>query len=131
MCCELVTDVAMQNRTMKVSRMLARVSSQFAVGQVLHHNCRCFHVSLVRHFTKASHLHNVSSEHNGDIRVRFAPSPTGQLHLGGLRTALYNFLFAQSHNGTFILRVEDTDQVISVHFCCISFLWFCQGGSVG
>ncbi|KAL5005012.1 hypothetical protein ScPMuIL_018468 [Solemya velum] len=47
---------------------------------------------------------------NGKIRVRFAPSPTGMLHLGGLRTALYNFLFARSQRGTFILRIEDTDQ---------------------
>jgi len=45
------------------------------------------------------------------VRVRFAPSPTGHLHLGGLRTALYNFLFARSHGGKFILRIEDTDQV--------------------
>ena len=44
------------------------------------------------------------------IRVRFAPSPTGPLHLGGIRTALYNYLFARQHNGTFILRIEDTDQ---------------------
>ncbi|WP_129716867.1 glutamate--tRNA ligase [Pedobacter sp. SYP-B3415] len=44
------------------------------------------------------------------IRVRFAPSPTGGLHLGGVRTALFNYLFARKHNGTFILRVEDTDQ---------------------
>jgi len=44
------------------------------------------------------------------VRVRFAPSPTGQLHLGGLRTALYNFIFAQCQKGTFILRIEDTDQ---------------------
>ena len=44
------------------------------------------------------------------IRVRFAPSPTGGLHLGGVRTALFNYLFAKQHNGTFILRVEDTDQ---------------------
>lgn len=43
-------------------------------------------------------------------RVRFAPSPTGYLHLGGLRTALYNYLFAKSRGGTFILRIEDTDQ---------------------
>ena len=44
------------------------------------------------------------------VRVRFAPSPTGPLHMGGVRTALYNYLFAKQHNGDFILRVEDTDQ---------------------
>ncbi|XP_076435740.1 nondiscriminating glutamyl-tRNA synthetase EARS2, mitochondrial-like [Babylonia areolata] len=44
------------------------------------------------------------------VRVRFAPSPTGFLHLGGLRTALYNYLFAKAKGGTFILRIEDTDQ---------------------
>lgn len=43
------------------------------------------------------------------FRVRFAPSPTGYLHLGGARTALFNWLFARKHNGTFILRIEDTD----------------------
>ena len=48
---------------------------------------------------------------SSEVRVRFAPSPTGQLHLGGLRTALYNYLFARSHGGKFILRIEDTDQV--------------------
>jgi glutamyl-tRNA synthetase len=45
-----------------------------------------------------------------NVRVRFAPSPTGGLHLGGVRTVLYNYLFARRHNGTFILRIEDTDQ---------------------
>jgi glutamyl-tRNA synthetase len=44
------------------------------------------------------------------VRVRFAPSPTGGLHLGGVRTVLYNYLFAKQHGGTFILRIEDTDQ---------------------
>lgn len=44
------------------------------------------------------------------IRVRFAPSPTGPLHIGGVRTALYNYLFARHHKGSFILRIEDTDQ---------------------
>ncbi|MDR2273633.1 MAG: glutamate--tRNA ligase [Sphingobacterium sp.] len=44
------------------------------------------------------------------VRVRFAPSPTGGLHLGGVRTALFNFLYARQHQGDFILRVEDTDQ---------------------
>jgi glutamyl-tRNA synthetase len=46
----------------------------------------------------------------GNVRVRFAPSPTGYLHVGGLRTALYNFLFARKNGGKFILRIEDTDR---------------------
>ena len=45
-----------------------------------------------------------------DVRVRFAPSPTGGLHIGGIRTALYNYLLARQNNGTMILRIEDTDQ---------------------
>src|SRR5690606_37712064 len=44
------------------------------------------------------------------VRVRFAPSPTGGLHLGGVRTALFNYLFAKNKGGDFILRIEDTDQ---------------------
>ncbi len=47
---------------------------------------------------------------SSNIRVRFAPSPTGGLHLGGVRTVLYNYLFAKKHGGKFILRIEDTDQ---------------------
>src|SRR5690348_17145269 len=43
------------------------------------------------------------------VRVRFAPSPTGYLHVGGARTALFNWLFARRHGGTFVLRIEDTD----------------------
>lgn len=49
-------------------------------------------------------------EPTGPVRVRFAPSPTGMLHLGGLRTALFNYLLAQRYGGQFILRIEDTDQ---------------------
>lgn len=45
------------------------------------------------------------------VRTRFAPSPTGALHLGSLRTALFNFLLAKHYNGQFILRIEDTDRV--------------------
>lgn len=48
------------------------------------------------------------------VRVRFAPSPTGPLHIGGVRTALYNYLFAKKTGGTFIIRIEDTDQARSV-----------------
>ena len=43
------------------------------------------------------------------VRVRFAPSPTGYLHVGGARTALFDWLFARKHNGVFVLRIEDTD----------------------
>ncbi|MDG2274918.1 MAG: glutamate--tRNA ligase [Flavobacteriaceae bacterium] len=67
-----------------------------------------------------------------NVRVRFAPSPTGPLHIGGVRTALYNYLFAKKHNGVFILRIEDTDQTRYVanaekyitdalDWCCIPF----------
>ena len=47
---------------------------------------------------------------NGTIRVRFAPSPTGFLHIGSARTALFNYLFAKANNGIFVLRIEDTDR---------------------
>ena len=47
---------------------------------------------------------------NRPVRVRFAPSPTGPLHIGGVRTALFNYLFAKKHGGTFYIRIEDTDQ---------------------
>jgi len=46
----------------------------------------------------------------GAIRVRFAPSPTGALHIGGVRTALFNYLFAKKYGGIFVLRIEDTDK---------------------
>src|SRR5215203_2282584 len=46
------------------------------------------------------------------VRVRFAPSPTGGLHLGGVRTVLYNYLFAKKNGGDFILRIEDTEQLV-------------------
>ncbi|MGV3540444.1 MAG: glutamate--tRNA ligase family protein, partial [Rufibacter sp.] len=45
-----------------------------------------------------------------EVRVRFAPSPTGALHIGGVRTALYNYLFAKKMGGKMLLRIEDTDQ---------------------
>ncbi len=69
---------------------------------------------------------------NTNVRVRFAPSPTGPLHIGGVRTALFNYLFAKKHQGTFILRIEDTDRtrfvptaeqyiVDSLNWCGIPF----------
>ncbi len=56
-----------------------------------------------------------NKEAKSNVRVRFAPSPTGYLHTGGARTALFNWLFARKHNGTFILRIEDTDEKRSTH----------------
>lgn len=72
-------------------------------------------------------------------RVRFAPSPTGPLHIGGVRTALYNYLFAKKHGGDFILRIEDTDQTRFVpnaeQYIIDSFNWlglkFDEGVGVG
>jgi len=51
-----------------------------------------------------------------EVRVRYAPSPTGDLHIGGLRTALYNYLFARINKGKFLLRIEDTDKVRELTF---------------
>ncbi len=51
----------------------------------------------------------MSAAENTCVRVRFAPSPTGFLHIGGARTAIFNWLFAQKYNGKFLLRIEDTD----------------------
>src|SRR2546428_13772726 len=48
-------------------------------------------------------------DNKNTVRVRFAPSPTGHLHIGGLRTALFNWLFARHHKGAFLMRIEDTD----------------------
>ena len=56
------------------------------------------------------------------VRVRFAPSPTGYLHVGGARTAIFNYLFARHHGGTFILRIEDTDVERSTRESEISLL---------
>lgn len=55
-------------------------------------------------------LPKINSMSSRPVRVRFAPSPTGPLHIGGVRTALFNYLFARKHGGTFILRIEDTDR---------------------
>lgn len=75
-------------------------------------------------------LHLVNRQRSSlspQVRVRFAPSPTGKLHIGGIRTAFYNYLFARKYKGTFILRIEDTDQERfkqgSVDFLLESLKW--------
>ena len=73
------------------------------------------------------------------VRVRFAPSPTGALHIGGVRTALYNYLFARKHGGDFVFRIEDTDSSRFVpgaeEYIIESFKWlgikFDEGVSFG
>lgn len=60
--------------------------------------------------TKVVSLHQNLNKMSKQVRVRFAPSPTGPLHIGGVRTALFNYLFAKKNNGVFYLRIEDTDQ---------------------
>ena len=73
------------------------------------------------------------------VRVRFAPSPTGALHIGGVRTALYNYLFARQHGGALIFRIEDTDSTRFVpgaeEYIIESFNWlgikFDEGVSFG
>ena len=73
------------------------------------------------------------------VRVRFAPSPTGPLHIGGVRTALYNYLFARQHGGDLIFRIEDTDSTRFVpgaeEYIQESFRWlgitFDEGVGIG
>lgn len=60
-------------------------------------------------FSSAAEAGESSPPNNSQVRVRFAPSPTGNLHVGGARTALFNYLFAKANGGKFILRIEDTD----------------------
>ena len=55
----------------------------------------------------------MASGSDGTVVTRFAPSPTGFLHIGGARTALFNWLFARRHGGRFLLRIEDTDKARS------------------
>ena len=61
------------------------------------------------------------------VRVRFAPSPTGFLHIGGVRTALFNWLFARQQQGVFILRIEDTDQSRSTDESIQAIIRACNG----
>src|ERR1700722_2908189 len=80
------------------------------VGRSYQHQLHCFIATLKK--TAKGHKSSMSDNPataNPAIRVRFAPSPTGYLHVGGARTALFNWLFARSQGGAMILRIEDTD----------------------
>ena len=87
-----------------------------------HRNVSLFIIFLIRctttMFQRRLHqsLHKIilrrgcSTKRDGGVRVRYAPSPTGELHIGGLRTALFNYVFAKQNNGAFVVRIEDTDR---------------------
>ncbi|KAJ6636388.1 putative glutamate--tRNA ligase, mitochondrial [Pseudolycoriella hygida] len=86
-----------------------------------------FAVSQIKLSWRSCHTDESQPRPPPTVRVRFAPSPTGYLHLGGLRTALFNYLFAKSNNGKMILRIEDTDQSRLVEGAteqlCIDLKW--------
>src|SRR5206468_9862444 len=90
-------------RTAKRLRNLSKCVSKLVIpSEARHLTC---HRRFARSFAFAQDDNQMAS----DIRVRFAPSPTGYLHIGGARTALFNWLFARHHGGKFVLRIEDTD----------------------
>lgn len=62
------------------------------------------------------------------VRTRFAPSPTGFLHIGGVRTALFNWLFARQHGGQFLLRIDDTDAERNVQEAAADLGWLSLAG---
>lgn len=101
--------------------MLSYIIKQDLSNHLRKINCKSVYV--IRNNNKVllkRNVHSCSLDRNNSInkskrvRTRFAPSPTGFVHIGGLRTALFNYLFAKQHNGDFLLRIEDTDQVITI-----------------
>ncbi|XP_058237181.1 probable glutamate--tRNA ligase, mitochondrial isoform X1 [Hemibagrus wyckioides] len=114
----MMSSVCVLRCNMVVSRLLGAGGLGLGSGQISGFSAR-FHNHLgwsVWGLRDITHTHTAHTHSGGvcvterEVRVRFAPSPTGFLHLGGLRTALYNFLFARQHGGRFILRLEDTDR---------------------
>ena len=88
------------------SWMRMRIIHEVAPPSIFRQSCLFFH----KHFRSSSRSFSISATaEDKAVRVRFAPSPTGNLHVGGARTALFNYLFARSKGGKFVLRIEDTD----------------------
>ncbi|KAH8600231.1 hypothetical protein B0O99DRAFT_612044 [Bisporella sp. PMI_857] len=100
--------MVLKARTMKLARGAIKSTSTSAY---ICQSCQIFSRSPQRRTHHSSNLkaHN-DLVRNGPVRTRFAPSPTGNLHLGSLRTALFNYLIAKATGGQFLLRIEDTDQ---------------------
>jgi hypothetical protein len=109
------------------SNMKGFLHNQIPAMRYSFHSCRSCSVATPRTLARALHTPSTASAKTpqalqnaassafhpapGTARLRFAPSPTGYLHLGGLRTALFNHLFARKWKGKWILRIEDTDRV--------------------
>ena len=92
--------VHIRNVRRELRRTHSWLHTKHGKALVFHKKCVILHVIY-----KLSRKKMEQSE----VRVRFAPSPTGPLHIGGVRTALYNYLFARQHGGKLIFRIEDTD----------------------
>eukprot|EP00262_Sarcandra_glabra_P004383 TRINITY_DN15353_c0_g1_i2.p1 TRINITY_DN15353_c0_g1~~TRINITY_DN15353_c0_g1_i2.p1 ORF type:complete len:202 (+),score=26.60 TRINITY_DN15353_c0_g1_i2:30-635(+) len=93
-------------------RVFSEVSQPFFRPSALYKLNRCTRrrkFSSVSASSVPGSIESAPKKVEGEVRVRFAPSPTGNLHVGGARTALFNYLFARSKGGKFILRIEDTD----------------------
>lgn len=95
-------------------KLLLSVAKRTAATPWICHSCRGAKHSANPYGAAASQASKASKalRERGPARTRFAPSPTGYLHLGSLRTALFNYLVAKATGGQFLLRIEDTDQVI-------------------
>jgi len=96
----------------------------------LWNNCQIFSRSESSVLVSYEKLYYLTKTCSKRVRTRYAPSPTGFLHLGGLRTALFNYLWAKKNDGDFVLRIEDTDQAL-FDYCqhntsleTLSDLWF-------
>ena len=81
------------------------------IGVLFAHKCKnTILISFKKELSEKAYLSSQNFIQMSEVRVRFAPSPTGPLHIGGVRTALYNYLFCKNRGGKMILRIEDTDQ---------------------
>ena len=85
--------------------------------------------AIAVHAVAAAGLQSARARSLESMRVRFAPSPTGHLHVGNVRTALFNWLLARGHDGTFILRIEDTDVERSSPIRTPRFSTICDGSA--
>jgi hypothetical protein len=104
---------------LEVMRLLLSVARRTTFSRWICHSCRGIKNATAPSYEAGEHSPSQASRQlreGGPARTRFAPSPTGYLHLGSLRTALFNYLVAKATGGQFLLRVEDTDQVTSFPF---------------